>query len=57
MNHEFPLKNQTYSKRTKINIFHKYGGVRLINKSYFSIIDKTTVASCLKVSKKELACL
>ena len=27
-------------------------GIRLINKSYFSVINKTTVASCLKVSKK-----
>ena len=30
-------------------------GIRLINKSYFSVINKTTVASCLEVSKK--ACL
>ena len=27
-------------------------GIRLINKSYFSLIDKSTVASCLEVSKK-----
>ena len=30
-------------------------GIRLINKSYFSVINKTTVTSCLEVSKK--ACL
>ena len=27
-------------------------GIRLINKSYFSVIYETTVASCLEVSKK-----
>ena len=30
-------------------------GIPLINKSYFSVTNKTTVASCLKMSKK--ACL
>ena len=30
-------------------------GIRLITKSYFSVINKTTVTSCLEVSKK--ACL
>ena len=39
----------------KILTSNRVRGIRLINKSYFSVINKTTVASCLKMSKK--ACL
>ena len=39
----------------KIFMSSRVRGIRLIHKSYFSVINKTTVASCLKMSKK--ACL
>ena len=36
----------------KILTSSRVRGIPLINKSYFSVINTTTVASCLKVSKK-----
>ena len=38
----------------KIFTSSKVRGICLISKSYFSVINKTTVTSCLEVSKKSL---
>ena len=35
----------------KILTSYSVRGIRLINKSYFSVINKTTVTTCLEVSK------
>ena len=51
-----PLGRASF-KSNYLNIFtsSRVRGIRLISKSYFSVIDNTTVANCLEVSKK--ACL
>ena len=36
----------------KILMSSRFTGIRLINKSCFSVIDKTAVAICLEVSEK-----
>ena len=41
----------------KIFMSSRVKGIFLINKSYVSAIDKTTVASCLEVSKKKPDCV
>ena len=51
-----PLGRASF-KSNYLNIFtsSRVRGIRLISKSYFSVIDNTTVANCLEVSEK--ACL
>ena len=41
----------------KICMSSRVKGIFLISKSYVSVIDKTTVASCLEVSKKTPDCV
>ena len=50
-----PLGRASFKSNLNIFTSSRVRGIRLISKSYFSVIDNTTVANCLEVSKK--ACL